>query len=213
MRRTISIPVFIALCALMVLLGPTGTAAAWEDAWQVRAIPTPVSGATPTFVSTDNGYLAWTGLVSGGVARTYVFDLDTGLNRLIPSSGITGPYYNPSAEDPWVAYQGARVGGYDDIFLYNTDSGTVTQVTSNANPGDWNDWNPRLDGSRVVWEKDMLGTGAAPGIYLYTIGTGVTQLLIAGDEYRDPDISGDYVVCVRNAGPSNGSEILLYHIA
>ena len=207
------IVLLIVLCTVTLSLSLTGMAAAADDNWQVRAIPTPVSGATPTFVTTDNGHLPWTGTASGSYARTYVYNLNTGLNTLIPATGLSGPYYNPSAESPWVAYQGARAGGYDDIYLYNTGTGAITQVTRNSDAGDWNDWNPRLDGGRVVWEKDMLGTGAAPGIYLYNIAAGTTELVLAGDEYRTPDIWDDYLVCVRNAASGNGSEVVLYNMA
>jgi Tol biopolymer transport system component len=205
--------VLVVLCAMALTLALSGPAAAWEDLWQVRAVPTPVTGITPTFISADDSFLAWTGASSGTYARTYIYDLNTGTNTVIPASGISGPYYNPCAEDPWVVYQGARVGGYDDIYLYNVDTAAVTQITFNTNPGDWNDWNPRIDNGRVVWEKDMLGTGTNPGIYLYNIGTGTTQLLLAGDAYRTPDIDGDYVVCVRNSGTGNGSEVVLYQIS
>jgi hypothetical protein len=206
------IPLLVAVCATTLTLTLGGTAFAADDTWRVRAIPLPVSGATPTFVSTDGSLLPWTGTVSGGYAKTYVFDLDTNLNTLIPATGITGPYYNPSADDTYVAYQGARAGGYDDIYVYNTDTGAVTQVTRNSDAGDWNDWNPRMDGGRVVWEKAMLGGSAAPGIYLYTVGTGQTELLLAGDEYRQPDIWDNYMVCVKSVSGSNGTEIVLYDL-
>jgi hypothetical protein len=150
--------------------------------------------------------------VSGSDAKTYVFDLGTGLNTLIPATGITGPYYNPSAFGPYVAYQGARVGGYDDIYVYNTGTRAVTQVTHNSDAGDWNDWDPRVEDGRVVWQKDMLGESPAPGIYMYTVGTELTELLLAGDEYRQPDIWGNYLVCVKSVAGNNGTEIVLYNL-
>lgn len=202
----------VALCTTTLTLGFGGIALAAADTWRVRAIPVPVAGATPTFVSTDGSLLPWTGTISGGYAKTYVFNLNTGLNTLIPDPGITGPYYNPSADGPNVAYQGARVGGYDDIYIYNTATVTVTQVTHNSDAGDWNDWNPRMNGGRVVWEKDMLGGSPAPGIYMYTVGDGAPELLLVGNEYRQPDIWGDYMVCVKSVGSSNGAEVILYNM-
>jgi hypothetical protein len=211
-RRIGLITLLVALCATTLTLGLGGIAFAAADTWNVRAIPSPVAGATPSFVSTDGKFLPWTGTFSGSYAKTYVFNLDTGVNTLIPATGITGPYYNPSASDPYVAYQGARAGGYDDIYLYNTGTGVVTPVTHNTDAGDWNDWNPRMDSGRVVWEKKMLGGSPAPGIYMYTVGTEETKLLLAGDEYRQPDISGDYMVCVKSVSGSNGTEIVLYNL-
>jgi hypothetical protein len=214
-RRMKLILLLVALCATALTLSLGGIALAAADTWQVRTIPLPVAGATPTFVSTDGSFLPWTGTVSGGYAKTYVFNLSTGLNTLIPATGITGPYYNPSAGGPYVAYQGARVGGYDDIYVYNTGTGVVTQVTHNTDAGDWNDWNdwnPRVDGGRVVWEKKMLGASPAPGIYMYTVGAGTTELLLAGDGYRQPDIWGNYMVCVKSVDSSNGAEIILYNM-
>ena len=144
----------------------------------------------------------------------FVFNLSTGVNTDIPVT-LPGSYYNPCADGPWIAYQGARTGAYDDIYLYDTANGAVQQITDNSSTGDWNDWNPRIQGDRIVWEKDMLGSDAKPGIYLYDIGTEATSLIIAGGEYRDPDIWGDYVVCVKNPakGSNLGSEIVLYNLA
>ncbi len=212
MRRKTLIPLLVAVCATTLTLGLGGTAFAADDAWQVRAIPLPVLDATPTFVSTDGSFVPWTGTAAGSYAKTYVFNLNSGLNTLIPATGITGPYYNPCADDPWVAYQAARAGGYDDIYLYNTGTGAVTQVTHNIDEGDWNDWSPRMDGGRVVWEKDMQGGSAAPGIYLYTVDSEVTKLLLPGDQYRQPDIWGDYMVCVKSVPGGNATEIVLYNL-
>jgi hypothetical protein len=80
--------------------------------------------------------------------------------------------------------------------------------------GDRDDWNPRIEGGRVVWQKNTAdGTGA--GIYLYDISSRDKSCIIPGTEYRDADICGNYVVAVKDvaseAGP-NASEIVLYNI-
>ena len=207
----------IVACALVLVLVMAAAASAEgelpADPWQVRTIPTPVTGVQPSFVAIDSGRIAWTG-AGGGNSRMFVFNLSTGVNAAIPVT-LPGSYYNPCADGPWIAYQGARTGTYDDIYLYDTANGAVQQITDNSSPGDWNDWNPRIQGNRIVWEKDMLGSGAKPGIYLHDIGTEATSLIIAGGEYRDPDIWGDYVVCVKNPakGSNLGSEIVLYNLA
>ena len=143
----------------------------------------------------------------------FVYNLSLGTNATIPVT-LPGSYYNPSADGPWVAYQGATTGAFDDIWLYDTGNGQVTRVTNNAEPGDWNDWNPRVDGDRIVWEKDMLGSSPKPGIYLYNIAMGTRSLIIPGSEYRNPDIWEDWVVCVKNDRTLgvNGSQIILFNL-
>jgi hypothetical protein len=66
-----------------------------------------------------------------------------------------------------------------------------------------------------VWEKDTADPTTGSGIYLYDVDSREKQRILAGPDYRDPDISGNYVVCVRDvaseAGP-NASEIVLYNV-
>jgi len=218
-KKNVLVLSLVLACALLLVLGMAAVAVAEEDTeqpaetWQVRTIATPVSGVVPSFVAADGGLIAWTG-AGGGNSRMFVYDLATGLNKTIPVT-LPGSYYNPSVDGSLVAFQGARTGHYDDIFIYHTESAILEQITHNVDAGDSNDWNPRMDAGRVVWEKDMVGPAAKPGIYLYDTATGTSSLLLAGTEYRDPDIWGDYVVCVRNvpASGTNASEILLYNAA
>jgi len=210
----------VVFCALALIMSMTAAAYAEDeteteidpDAWQVRTIATPVPGTAPSFVSAANGILAWTGAEPGGYSGMYVFDLVSGVNTAIPMA-LPGNYYNPSADGPWVVFQGRRAGGAsDDVYLYDTGNGVLQQITHNSDPGDNNDWNPRLDDGRIVWEKDMTGPAARPGIYLYDVDTATTTCLLEGDGYRDPDLSGDYVVCTRPAETGGGSEIILYNL-
>ena len=183
-----------------------------EESWQVRTITTPVQGRVPSFLSADGSLIAWTG-ANATDSRTYLYNLPAGKNVEI-SSGLSGSYYNPSIDGQSVVFQGARTGAYDDIYLYEVNNGQRTQITFNTSPGDSNDWNPRIQGGRVVWEKDMVGTGAQPGIYLYEMGLGTTSMIIPGNDYRDPDIWGDYVVCVKGvvAGGKVSSQVILHNL-
>jgi len=212
-KRWLRLAVLLALTAVFSL-ATTGLALGDEPQqapqWQVRTIPTPVSTATPSFISASSGYLVWTGAQPGGLSNLYVFTLVSGTNVCVPT-GLPGNYYNPSADGPLVVYQGARAGAFDDIYLYDTGNGLVQQLTHNSDPGDRDDWNPRIDQWRVVWEKHVKSGPAKSGIYLYDIQTGVTTLLLEGDQYRDPDLSGDYVVCVKSLD-TGGSEIILYNL-
>jgi len=210
----------VVMCATALFLGVAAVASAEEppqqevetQAWQVRTIDTPVTGVVPSFVSASGGILAWTGAKPGGYSNMYVFDLVTGVNTTI-KTGLPGKYYNPSADGPWVVYQGGRAGAYDDIYYCDIGNGTVTQVTyNNPTVGDTNDWNPRIDAGRIVWEKDMTGSAAKPGIYLYRIDMGTIECIMEGDEYRDPDISGDYVVCTKAEETGLTTEIILYSL-
>jgi Tol biopolymer transport system component len=216
-KRSTIVLLLTVTCALMLLFGMTATAWAEEETpspetWQVRTIATPVSGVIPSFIAAEDGRLAWTG-AGGGNSRMFVYNLSFGSNATVPVT-LPGSYYNPSADGPWVAYQGATTGAFDDIWLYDTGNGQVTRVTNNADAGDWNDWNPRVDGDRIVWEKDMLGSNPKPGIYLYNIAMGGRSLIIPGSEYRNPDIWGDWVVCVKNDRTLgvNGSQIILFNL-
>lgn len=228
--------VFLIVVFGLVLLGFAGAAAADDDlssttttsspvatsttvttlttAWQVRAIATPVKDAAPSFVSADDNLLAWTGATPAG-SRIYVFNVATGKNTAVKHA-LPGSYYNPCVEGSMVVFQGGKTGTYDDIYLYDAQRDLVSQLTYNTAAGDWNDWNPRIEGQRVVWEKDMLGTNAKPGIYLHDLLSGTTTLVLAGNDYRNPDICGDYLVCVKNVqtGSSTGpaTEILLYNL-
>jgi hypothetical protein len=205
----------IVACTLVLAFAMAATAwaetAAPADPWQVRTIATPVTGVQPSFVAAAGGLVAWTG-AAGENSRMFVFNLSTGVNKAI--SALPGSYYNPCADGPWIAYQGHGTGAYDDIYLYDTATAAVRQITYNSSTGDWNDWNPRVQGNRIVWQKAMLGSAAKPGIYLYDIGVETTTLIIAGAEYRDPDIWGNSVVCVKDPAPKSAlsSEIVLYDL-
>lgn len=175
------------------------------------AIPSPVQGAVPTFIAAGNNRIAWTGLVPGDYATTYLLDLATKTNVAI-SPNRAGHYYNPSVDGSWVVYQGSRAGAaYQDVYAYHVSSGTTIQVTRNTDPGDGSDVNPRIHGSRVVWEKRAAGAPWTSGIYVYDLEAGGTpQLLLSGPEYHNPDIWQNYVVCTRDEG--GRSDIILYDL-
>ncbi len=216
MKRNILVLSLIVACTLVLAFAMAATAwaetAAPADPWQVRTIATPVTGVQPSFIAAGGGRIAWTG-AAGENSRMFVFNLSTGVNTVIPVT-LPGSYYNPCADGPWIAYQGHGAGAYDDIYLYDTATAAVRQITDNSSTGDWNDWNPRIQGDRIVWQKAMLGSAAKPGIYLYDIGMETTSLIIAGAEYRDPDIWGNSVVCVKDPPPKSAlsSEIVLYDL-
>ncbi|MCL5735908.1 MAG: S-layer homology domain-containing protein [Actinobacteria bacterium] len=216
MRGKKLVPALILGLAIILVISMCPSSQAADEAtgsWQVRALNTPVQGRVPSFVSADGGIIAWTGANSTD-SRTYAYNLATGKNTEI-SSGLSGSYYNPSIDGQSVVFQGGRTGAYDDIYLYELNNGVRTQLTFNTSPGDANDWNPRIQGGRVVWQKDMVGSSAQPGIYLYDVGMGTTTKIIAGKEFRDPDIWGDYVVCVKGvvAGGKVSSQITLFNLA
>jgi len=184
------------------------------DSYQVRLVATPVKNAKPSFITALGDYLAWTGSYNG-VSKMYVYDLVAGQNGWI-NPGPSGSYYNPAAEGSLVVFQGSTPGGYDHIYLYDREAQTAPSIISTGIDGEQNDWNPRVQGGRVVWDKDAADPAAGSGIYLYDIGTRNREKIIAGPEYRDPDIWGDYVVSVKNVasdvGP-NASEIVLYNLS
>ncbi len=180
----------------------------------VVAVPSPVEDSVPTFLAVTEGRLAWTGMVPGKYSTMYLYDPATTVNIEIPS-GLPGHYHNPSADGPWVVYQGGRAGGYDNIYLYDAGNGLVTRLTKDSGPNDGNDWNPRVDSGRVVWEKQTTTGGTGAGIYFYdlrTVSAPPSTPLLAGNDYHNPDIWGDYVVCTKEGTSGKGSEIILYDL-
>ena len=199
--------------AFGILAAGSVAVALGADAYQVRLVATPVTNTNPSFIAPFGNQLAWTGSYKG-VSKMYIYDLVAGENSYI-NPGPSGSYYNPSAEGQYIAFQGATTGGYDDIYLYDTEASNVQIISSLGLDGDRDDWNPRIQGGRVVWEKDTADPATGSGIYLYDISSRDKKMIISGPQYRDPDIWGDYVVCVEDvasaAGP-NATQIILYNI-
>jgi hypothetical protein len=200
--------------AFGVLAAGSVPAALAAEAYQIRLVATPVDYTAPSFIAPLGNQLAWTG-ISNKVSKMYVFDLVTGVNTYI-NPGPSGSYYNPAAEGTYVAFQGGNPDGYTDIYLYDSDAKTVTPISYDADvTGDRNDWNPRIQNGRVVWEKDTADPATGSGIYLYDIASHAVQKIIAGPEYRDPDIWGDYVVCVKSVATDaapDATAIVLYNL-
>jgi hypothetical protein len=198
--------------AFGILAAGSVPAAHAANTYQVRLVATPVTPTTPSFIAPSGDYLAWTGSYKG-VSKMYLYNLLSGANAYI-NPGSAGSYYNPAAEGKYIAFQGATTGGYSDIYLYDRDSANMLIISAIGIDGDRDDWNPRIEGGRVVWQKNTAdGTGA--GIYLYDISSRAKTCIIPGAEYRDADICGNYVVAVKDvasaAGP-NASEIVLYDL-
>ncbi len=175
--------------------------------------PLPVQGRVPSFISAAGNLVAWTGATPTD-SRTYLYDLPAGKNKEI-SASLNGSYYNRAWTGRRWCFQGGRTGANDDIFSYEVNNGLLTQITYKSALGDSNDWNPRVHGGRIVWEKDMIGASAAPGIFLREMGMGSSTMILAGGVYRNPDIWGDYVVCVKSvlAGGKVSSQIILHNLA
>jgi hypothetical protein len=208
----------LAVSALALTLGVlfvgSSSAALAADSYQVRLAATPVKNYTPSFVTAFGDFLAWTGAHSG-TSKMYVYDLLSGENQWI-DPGVSGSYYNPAAEGDYVVFQGATPGGFDHIYIYNHQNDSLKSLPTVD--GELNDWNPRIQGGRVVYEKDTSDPAVGSGIYVYDTATPSTypKEILVGPAYRDPDIFGDYVVCVRDVasdvGP-NATEIVLFNIA
>lgn len=188
------------------------TALAATSSWRVSTTAVSLQGRVRTACSADGIYLALTG-ANKTDTQTYLYNIST-YKTIQLSSPLAGSYYDPCVDGGFVVFQGSSVGAYDDIYLYDIAASKLTRVTDNSDSGDADDWNPRIQNKRVVWEKNMVGPTANPGIYLYDVNTGITSLIIAGDEYRTPDIYGDYVVCVKNivSGGNISSQIVLYNL-
>ena len=85
--------------------------------------------------------------------------------------GPSGSYYNPAAEGNYIVFQGATTGGYDNIYLYDREAQQTELISSMGLDGDQNNWNARIQGGKVVWEKDTADPTVGSGIYLYDTST------------------------------------------
>lgn len=104
------------------------------------------------------------------------------------------------------AVWGAPIGNDWQVVLYEGATGTITQV-SNANSGDWNNYaEPRIDGTRVVW-NDWEGDLNGDEEIFYYDGTSTTQLTDNDTHDQLPRISGTNVVWQGGVGDT---DIFLY---
>ena len=139
--------------------------------YQVRLVATPVTNTAPSFVAPARRLSRLDRLVQGRLQDVHVRPACPGRT---PTStpDPSGSYYNPAAEGEYIVFQGATTGGYDDIYLYDRDAARRRRSSAPwASTGISDDWNPRIQGGRVVWEKDTADPATGSGIYLYDIAT------------------------------------------
>jgi hypothetical protein len=189
----------------------TTTTTSPTEWWIIRSYDLTDLGIKPSSISVSDRRIAWTGVTPGGFSSVYIYDMVHRENMAVPQP-LPGNYYNPASDGKLVVYQGGRSGGFEDVFMYDLDNSVVRQLTHNSDPGDANDTDPRIDGNRVVWRKEMSGATAKPGIYLLELNKAKPTCILPGSEYSKPDIFGDYVVCVKNAATGTTTEIVVYNI-
>ncbi len=128
------------------------------------------------------------------------------VTRVAPAEGFVIQDPSVSADGTRIAFQsdddltGGNADGNDEIFLYDADGSTLTQLTSSTQgSGVESNWEPSIsdDGTKVAFTSDRNYTGAnATGyeIFLWSeAGSTITQLTdVAAFAFTvTPEISGD----------------------
>lgn len=155
--------------------------------------------------------------------QVYVYDYIDKKTQPVSDNG--GHFYNPHISGDKVIWSNlyTRMGWID---MGNLITGNVTNVTSDGQDSG-NLTNPdcgcdtgycsHISGDRIVYSKvsnDCLGK---PGVYIYTISTGVhEQIFESGNSTTTPDIDGDVVVWgmtdVYNEERKMNHDIYLYRL-
>ncbi len=179
-KRSMIVLLSTVTCAVVLALGMTGLALAEDElpppaeTWQVRTIPTPVREHSLPSSPRKTG--DW----PGPACKRSTPRCSSTTSPPVPThhpNRPPGDYYNPSADGAWVVFQGRTRGRVRrHLPIRHRERPGDADVTNNAEVGDWNDWNPRVDGNRIVWQKDA--TNATPGIYLYSIAYPPTRSLL-----------------------------------
>lgn len=176
------------------------------------------------------------GVNTGGNREIYIFNTASGIFTMItdtPSGSSVAPSINAAGDK--VAFtsdadiNGVNIGGNDEIYLFDTVSGTFTQITnSSINPPEGDSSRPSINaaGDRVAFmsRTDINGfnIGGNREIYLYDAESGViTQITDEpSGESMAPSINaeGNIVAFSSNANinggnPDENSEIFVFDAA
>ncbi|MBU1976277.1 MAG: right-handed parallel beta-helix repeat-containing protein [Nanoarchaeota archaeon] len=129
--------------------------------------------------------------------RLFLYDLQSDELMDIASFQTTGAYQEISGN--YVVWD--RPYTNRAIFLYDYETGVTTQLS----PDDEYWGFPDIDGTDIVFRRS---NSDANGIYLYDINTGEESLLIPGEYFSAPRISGNNVAVIDGSS----SNVLVYHM-
>lgn len=193
----------------------SGSNVVWDTQYSSgeRDIQFSVNGATPTTINSNTDFDDFNPKISGSRIAfqrnelsgdtndgIYQHEISTGVtfNRL-PSSnngtsrtltGISG------ANVVWATSFGTGSNVERDVYFYNVNTNTTTILDSST---DFDDFNPLISNSHIVFQRNQRSGSTNDGIYLYTIGTGTTSLVpssnvSSGLTLRDLSTNGSTVV-------------------
>ena len=149
------------------------------------------------------GWLVQGGKLMKGIStKTWVF---AAAALLVIAAGVVVWRGAVQPDEPqYVVWEGSD-GEDIEIFLYEIDTGEITQISNN----EIDDKHSEISGDHIAWMGNEDGDW---DIYLYQISSGITTQITNNDaEDYDPQVSGDYVVW--QGWKSKNPEIYLYRIS
>jgi len=211
-----------------------GTTVVWQGE-ERRATPPPLTyeifqydtGTTATAQITNNGVDDLKPRVSGANI-VWRDDAGTGTGGTIYLDSGGGPVMigNPANLEREVRVDGSNVvwrgnDGDPEIFHYDIGTSTLTQITNEpAATAIFEDRNPAVNGTKVVWTAEYRAAPGTSEIYLYDLSapspvpTALTGYGpgVAGMDGAQVDDSSGYVVWYGAATPTTDQEIYLYDL-
>ena len=177
----------------LITTGPLGMGG---NIWSSDAQITP-DGSKIVFGSYATDLLA---TPTNGNSNIFLYNVGTGITELITTGSGSGG--NSWSANPQITPDGSKIvfssratdllatptNSNDNIFLYNVGTGITELITTGSgNGGNSRALHPQItdDGSKIVFSSQATDLLATPtnsngNIFLYDVGTGITQLITTG---------------------------------
>lgn len=159
-------------------------------------------------IRADGGVVSWNTIPAGSATSdVYVFD-----GRGFDGTGTLPTAVQLDAEG--VADINARVSGTNvvwesvtggtgrEVFLYNVDTATTTNLSNTASIGEAN---PDIDGTNVAWQIDA---GGSPVIVHHDLTTGTQTVVGPATDAALPVVSGTNIAYLDESGPGGTTEVV-----
>lgn len=133
----------------------------------------------------NDGSIAW--IPYEGTQEIFLYDITTGTTTQISESEIDkldNNFTMNSGKIVWDSWDGNSFSSYD-LFMYDISTGITSQITDN----NITDWDPRIDGDKIIWER--YDESWPRTIYAYDIPSGTEHLVTTGFTGYNPYEIGD----------------------